>query len=367
MDNNTVKLVAVGDVTLGDHPVCFGHGVSSTIDRNGFDFLIRKIKHELSDADILFGNLETVLTTEVGDGKRMDAAEFRGKSSYAKDLAHTGFNVMSVANNHAMQHGVNAFNETVHALNENNISPVGIAVDGESNCFFHRSGDVKIVVIAYSLRPDSYTDADILYAMGSEARIKQQVERLKTEGYVVIISLHWGEEYMNAPSVEQCCLAHAMIDSGADLIIGHHPHVLQGVESYKHGYIVYSLGNFIADFWQEYARKTMIFKCTINKTGISGIEYVPIMINKKYQPELADDRRREQILGELKVYHTQIPKCDKMLLQEEMCRYKQQAKKAYMAYRKESYMYFLRNIYKYSFSTIAFSGARFIARRLGFD
>ena len=121
-------------------------------------------------------------------------------------LGSTGFNVMSVANNHAMQHGGGAFEDTVAALKASDIAPVGISENGESSCSYHRFGDVSIAIIAYSLRPDNYTDSGIRYAMGDEERIRNQVARLKKDGYIVIVSLHWGEEYMHRPSVKQACL-----------------------------------------------------------------------------------------------------------------------------------------------------------------
>lgn len=365
MNNKLVRLVAVGDVTLGDHPVCFGHGVRSTIEKYGFDYLFKNISQELSGADIVFGNLESVLTADPAASRRMNSLEFRGKVSYAKNMARIGFNVMSVANNHAMQHGVCAFEESVNALRSSNITPVGISVNGLSNYYYKESGDVKIALIAFSMRPDNYTDSGIKYAMGDVDNIVEQIKRLKREGKVVIVSLHWGEEYMNHPSVEQVCHAHNMIDAGANLIIGHHPHVLQGVEHYKHGYIAYSLGNFIADFWQEYARRTLILKCVIDKDGVSQVEFTPVLINTKYQPLIPNHHMRESIMNSLKSYSELIPQYNGTDIEEAMRQYSQAADAAYWAYRKESYVYFLKHLYKYSFSTIAFSGVRYLARRLG--
>ena len=139
MDKKFVRFVAVGDVTLGDHPVCFGHGVRSTIEKHGFDYIFKNISQELSNADILFGNLESVLTDDAAESRSMNSLEFRGKTSNAKELAQTGFIVMSVANNHAMQHGIAAFEESVEALRCSSITPVGITENDESNCSYPSS------------------------------------------------------------------------------------------------------------------------------------------------------------------------------------------------------------------------------------
>ena len=124
--------------------------------------------------------------------------------------------------------------------------PVSITVAG-----------VGLTFLGYSLRPRQYFTEEPLYAEGREDGILSDVRAARGESDVVIVSLHWGEEFIDRPSPDDVRLAHAIVDGGADLIIGHHPHVLRGVERRGRGWIVYSLGNFVCDMhWEEPLRET---------------------------------------------------------------------------------------------------------------
>jgi poly-gamma-glutamate synthesis protein (capsule biosynthesis protein) len=333
-----IILHAVGDISLGDHPVCFGHGVRTEIDKNGLQTLFENTKKQLSSADIVFGNLETVLPDDTGSTELFDM-EMKGKSEYAGELAKVGFNVMSVANNHAMQHGDKAFNDTTATLHNCGISPIGISEGGASNCFSFNKKETKIAIIGYSFRPEKYSKTGVLYAVGNKTALLNQVKQLKNNGQQVIVSLHWGEEYLHYPSVEQIQLAKDTIDSGACLILGHHPHVLQGIEEYNNGVIVYSLGNYIFDMWQKQTRESIIFKCEIDQSGIKHYDYLPVLANKKnYQPRLLTGKKAEELNLKIQGYSNSIDSCigDKNLTSE-MIEYNKAAEKAYTKYRMESY------------------------------
>ncbi len=366
---NSVLLNAVGDVTLGDHPVCLGHGVRSQIDQRSFDYLFQLIQPVLSGCDILFGNLETLLSDHDYDPTSLVHSEFRGKPEYAQALSKTGFSIMSVANNHAMQYGPDSYKESVSALKAANINPLGVAEDiggkARSNCIYYSKDKIRIALIGYSLRPDNYTQGKLLYATAPESDILDHINSIKHDCNAVIVSLHWGEEYLHSPSPKQVVLAHRMIDNGANLILGHHPHVVQGVERYKNGYIAYSLGNFIADFWQEYTRKSMILQCRIGEDGIEQVEILPVFINKIFQPTLPQGDRKREMLAEFAQYAAKIalPRTD--LLQKETESYMRDAERVYFNYRKECYRYFLLNLFRYRPSIILQSLQRFLGRRLG--
>ncbi len=360
----SISLRAVGDVSLGDHPVCFGHGVRSTIDKRGFPSLFDKTKNKLSNADIVFGNLETVLPNNADSTELFDM-EMKGESRYAAELAKVGFNVMSVANNHAMQHGPDAFNDTVSILKENNISPIGVNENNISNCFVLNKKSLKVILIGYSLRPEKYSKIGSLYALGEKQTILEQVSQLKNDSTQIVISLHWGEEYLHHPSVEQIQLARDIIDAGACLILGHHPHVLQGIEEYKNGVIVYSMGNYIFDMWQKNTRETIIFECEIDQNGIKRYDYLPIFVNKHYQPVILTNKKAEQLKSKIKKYSKAINSNIKDKdFNNTMQEYNKSAEKAYTKYRMESYIYFIKNIYRYKPSVLLNSLIRFIKRRL---
>lgn len=107
--------------------------------------------------------------------------------------------------------------------------------------------------------------------------------------------MHWGDEYINLPSIFQIYFAHDIIDAGADVIIGHYPHVLQPVEKYKGRIISYSLGNFVSDMCSETTKKSMILKIIFNQNQIKKVELIPIYINKNYQPEISTNKKTKNI------------------------------------------------------------------------
>lgn len=366
MPRETVSLVAVGDIMLGDQPACIGHGVRSKAEAKGIPFLFERVR-DLMRSDVLFGNLETVLSDRGCDEKIIRSVEFRGRPAYAAGLAATGFKVMSVANNHAMQYEDQAFHESAEALRANGIFPLGIAErDGKSNCYAFARGEVRIKCFAYSYRPDNHRKEGVLYATENRLAL-DQIREAKAGGHAVVVSLHWGDEFLHVPSRHQIQLAHSMIDAGACLIIGHHPHVLQGIERYKNGYIAYSLGNFIADFWQVSVRKSGLLKCSIGKDGVENLEFVPLLINRDFQPSIPTADVAARMRAEMEEYNRAILSEAEGLGTGEQPEYIQAAEKAYRKYRMQSYLYFLRNLPRYRPSMVVQSFTRFTARRLAED
>lgn len=365
MNNDSLELLAVGDIMLGDHPVCFGHGVRSSIDKHGFEYLFEDVAKIFRKADFVFGNLETVLADSDLSSGQLEKDELRGREIYGRGLASVGFNIMSVANNHAMQHGHDAFKTTIKSLYDNGINSVGLDDNGLSNTVIVKKNDIEIVFIGYSLRPEKHSSQKPLYAQASFENIRAQVKELKKRYNIVVISLHWGEEYLNYPSIEQIEMAHCLVDAGADLILGHHPHVLQGLERYNGSYIAYSLGNFIFDKWQVNPRETMILKVIFEPKGLLSIDYIPVFINRRFQPIQAIDHVKKRILSHMNRYQQNIIETQTAGFREkQMEDYHAAAAKAYRNFRKESYIYFLLHIYKYNPKTIFQSLKRFLYRRI---
>jgi poly-gamma-glutamate synthesis protein (capsule biosynthesis protein) len=350
---------------LGDHPVCFGHGVRSRIEKYGFEHLFKNVAENLKDSDILFGNLEAVLSDYGYDPRKIEKAELRGKGAYALGLAELGFTVMSFANNHAMQHGPETFQDTVENLERNKIFCLGLENNGETNVFSFRKSEIEIAMLAYSLRSEKYSGKATAYAIGNEKNILKDVADQKKHNRIVIVSLHWGEEYLNYPSPEQLILGHKIVDAGATLILGHHPHVLQGIEKYQGGYIVYSLGNFIFDKWDMNARQTMILDCMISNKGIESLDFIPVIINREFQPQIATESMANAIKRRMADY-SELIEIEKFHHEEDrMSAYLDAARKSYFKFRLSSYLYFLKNIYKYQPHIIIQSLTRSISRRLG--
>lgn len=366
--DNKIVLKAVGDLMLGDHPVCFGHGIKSTIEKKGFKYILDDACKKRLDADILFGNLESVLSNKGMLKNDLYSQELRGRPDEAKVLAEVGFNYLNIANNHSLQHGQAAFNETVELLNKNKINTLGLAQNGKSEVLSFNLNGVNVVLIAYSLCKEKYHPGKIPYSHADQKTILKHVEEVRKQNKgTIVISLHWGNEYLNYPSKNQIEFAHNLVDSGAGLVLGHHPHVLQGIERYKQSIIVYSLGNFIFDKWQRSPRETIIFSCEITTNGISNYSFDTMLINKNFK--LIKPSVDESLIIENKInrYSHALAMINKQIhdYKDWDKKYENLAKHAYSKFRIESYLYFISHIYRYKPHVIKSSLSRFFLRRLG--
>ena len=181
-----------------------------------------------------------------------------------------------------------------------------------------------------------------------------------------MLSVHWGDEFIRCPALEQINLGRRLIDSGVTLIIGHHPHVLQGFERYKKGIIAYSLGNFVSDMRQLSTRETVVFKCQISKNGINNIDYVPVRINRDYQPEILYGTHGVKLQAKMRLWSDDLAKEGFSGIAHKKPRYKRKVKLMTTIYRLQCYLYFLTHLWKYQRSIILSSFKRFLRRRLEF-
>lgn len=266
-----MRIAAVGDLQLGDSPSCVGFGFRS---RYGLDRLadaLAGVRSTLIDADLVFGNLETPLSDRglvTGSWARY---QLRGSPSYARSLRAAGFTVVSIANNHAAQHGVDAFHDTRRVLAEAGIASCGARGTGPWACdplVLPGPAGFTVGVLGYCLRPRQYGSDEPPYAEGEPQTIRGDVARLRPTVDAVMVSLHWGEEFVNVPSAAEVGLGRSLIDAGAALVIGHHPHVVRPIECYGHGLIAYSLGNFAGDMvWYPPFRSGALLRCFLSRAG----------------------------------------------------------------------------------------------------
>jgi gamma-polyglutamate biosynthesis protein CapA len=278
----SVKLKAVGDISLGDYLICLGFGVRSSIEK-GTDVFCN-VKEYLNDADITFGNLESVLSDEGRDEKDPETLYMRGKKEFLPLIKEAGFNVLNIANNHIMQHGGKAFEETVSLLESENICVIGKKNSSSVLTSEFKNRTIQGICfgfLSYNLVPELYCQnkEDIRYATTNLEGILCDVRQCVEKCDHLIVSLHWGLEYMRFPSKEMKEWARAMIDTGVRVILGHHPHVLQGIEQYRDGVIVYSMGNFVFDLvWHKRNQESMILQIDLDKYQIIAVsrQYVEI-------------------------------------------------------------------------------------------
>ena len=283
------RLIFVGDIMLD-------RDVEGSIYANGagdWRYPFFYIADLTAGADIAFANLEGNLSDK--GANQGSIYSFRIDPRALEGLIYAGFDVLSLANNHSLDYGPTALFDTINRLNQVGIKTSGAGKNEETAnapAIFELSDGTKIAYLAYTdLYPKSFeatpTSAGISHY--SEELIIQAIQKAKAEtgADLVVVSLHWGYEYELEPANQQRILAHELIDAGADLIIGHHPHVVQPVEKYKDGIIVYSLGNFIFDqFFSKETMTSLAVEVTVKNKTISEVVEIPLQITPTYQPEL---------------------------------------------------------------------------------
>jgi len=309
MSDRACTLAAVGDLTFGDHPMSVGFGFRSTHRGRPHGPLFAHVRSVLLDADVRFGSLECTLSAEGLDPHDYHSVQMRGEPDDVFDLRDAGFDVVNHATNHSMQHGERPFLATVAALRAANVECCGLA-DGSPEITrpvrLERNG-LRFAFLGYSLRPRQYFTRAPLYAEGRPDRMRQAVAQARPDADIVVVSVHWGEEFVLDPSPEEIALARSLIDAGADLVVGHHPHVFRGIERYGRGWIAYSLGNFVCDMdWEDRLRETamVLFDCAAD--GVRGFRVEPVWIGKSYLPAPATGERREKILRRIEEMSSRV-------------------------------------------------------------
>lgn len=344
-----ITINAVGDVWFGDHPLCLGYGVNSLAKGKPDDYFFKYVKDHLN-GDINFCNLESILSDVSYNPSKLDSVEMRGTKSSVRFLKYCNFNLINVANNHMMQHGTMAFYDTLNNLKSNNISVIGVdksALNRKTYIHKYRKNDSTVFFVGFSLHEDTYSKEKIRYSFRDsfEELIKEIVEIKKDINDFLICSLHWGDEFIHYPSKKQIELAHRLIDSGVNILIGHHPHVLQGIERYKDGIIAYSLGNFLFDLWGNSTKKTIILKLIIENNVVESYSVLEVYINSSYQPAPATGVIKNEISEELK-------RSSEIIYNSDLCyndgRYKQELSILEKKFSIDGYIYFLKNLFRYN-------------------
>lgn len=228
----SIKLSFVGDNVLGDYKGAKGATFNAKFKEiNGdYKYFSKHIARVLKSDDLSIGNLEGVLSDRDLDNAFKKPFSFKGASKYTNILKEAGIEAVNIANNHTRDFGSEGFRDTIKILKNAKISYFG-------------EGNLALV----NLKGKNFGFAgERGWNLGAKKQIKLDIDTLKQMGAdIIIFSFHFGEERENIPNDIQRELAHYAIDNGVDLVIGHHPHVLQGIEEYKGKKIVYSLGNFI--------------------------------------------------------------------------------------------------------------------------
>lgn len=245
---------------------------------------------ELKQADILFGNLEGALSDQ---GRNVGSIySFRMDPAALPALVDAGFDVLSVANNHAGDWAKAAFDDTVKRLTEAGLVAVGGGANkGEAaRVKIVERGGLKVGFLAFTDVGPKWLAATADQSgilLASDPEFKTIVAQAAEQVDVLVVSFHFGDEYQPKPNARQKFLAESAIDAGAKIVAGHHPHVSQPVERYHGGVIAYSLGNFVFDQYvrQDTMRGTVLYVKLLG-TEIIDVTTKTATLNQNYQPQL---------------------------------------------------------------------------------
>lgn len=291
----SITLSFVGDVTLGNYA---GQSYSGSFDQEyekqgkNSSYFLKKVKSIFEKDDLTIANLEGPLTNEDAHAQKQFA--FKGKPEYVNILKNGSIEAVTLANNHSRDRFEKGMKDTKKTLDENNVKHFGYSESASIEV-----KGIKIGFLGYA------------FPQGFTSDMKEAVSKLKETNDLVVVYFHWGIERDRSPMGSQRQIAKKTIDAGADLVVGSHPHVLQGIETYKGKKIVYSLSNFCFGGNKNPSDKdTMIYQHTFSfendKLVKEDNKIIPCMItsNKSrnnYQPMVVDGADAKRVLKKVNV------------------------------------------------------------------
>ena len=296
MDPVSLTISVVGDCTLGtDEEFDYDTSLNAYYDNNGPDYFFANVKNIFEADNLTIANFEGTLTDSEDREDKQFA--FKAPASYADILTAGSVEAVNTANNHSHDYGDQSFDDTLSALDT-----AGIIHFGYDETAVTEVNGIKVGMVGiYELNDH----------LGREEQLKQNIAKVKKDGaQLIIVIFHWGNEKEEVPDSNQTTLGHLAIDLGADLVCGHHPHVLQGIEEYKGKNIVYSLGNFcFGGNAYPSDMDTMIFQqtFTIDSNGVKAdnvTNIIPCSISSdsdynNYQPTPASGEEADSILQKI--------------------------------------------------------------------
>jgi poly-gamma-glutamate capsule biosynthesis protein CapA/YwtB (metallophosphatase superfamily) len=295
-----LRISAVGDIMLDGT-------ARPEMEKNGYDYAFDGTRDLLKQSHIVIGNLEGPLTTR---GKKEADKKYIFRSppnKVARALRQAGFDVVSLANNHSLDYGIVGMEDSIDSLASHGIRHMGAGNSSREARAptFVPVGNQMVAFLAYSLTfPESYwaTSKQPGTAFGHETHVVADVKRAREFADVVVVSFHWGQESKTELREYQTRLGRAAIDAGAQAVVGHHPHILQGIEHYKDGVILYSLGNYTFGSFSQKARVSAVAHLHFNGSRLSKVRMHPInVLNTEvlFQPKPLQGEAADAVVGEL--------------------------------------------------------------------
>lgn len=295
----SITISAAGDCTLGtDSSFNQSTSLNAYYNSNGAAYFLQNVKSIFEADDLTIVNMEGTLTES--DSRQDKTFAFKGPGEFTQILTSSSVEAANLANNHSRDYGEQSYTDTINYMEQ-----AGLTTFGYDRTAVMDVNGVKVGLVG------TYELAD---GMGCETEMINNIKKVESEGaQVVIVSFHWGLEKENYPNDNQKNLAHSAIDNGADLVLGHHPHVLQGIEKYKGKNIVYSLGNFCFGGNSNPSDKdTMIFQQTFTIENGELVEddvtnIIPCSVSSasgynNYQPTPLEGSEKDRVMQKIQEF-----------------------------------------------------------------
>lgn len=272
-----IIITIVGDVMLS-------RGVQQYLEQYGYGYPYEEVRDLFLEDDLTIANLECPITSCENPANKTKRFVFRADLENAAALRDAGFDCMNLANNHSMDYLSKGLGQTMELLWEAGVATVGAGMNAEADTsyVFEKDG-YQVGILAFSAFPTEgffYNAEEPTVCYISDYNMEQVAEKIEAlECDYKIVYFHWGMEYRPYISETQEAYAHMAVESGADFVVGTHPHVVQESEIYQEKPIYYSLGNFVFDTQiPEGTDETLILRLTLDEDGLKGIEEIPAKI-----------------------------------------------------------------------------------------
>jgi len=308
-------LAASSTIVIPENILVFGGDImlsrtvnSKMVKYDDYTWPLKNIYPLFKNADLAIANLESPFLLTNNYLVPSGSFSFKADPKSVAALSLAGFDILSLANNHILNQGAAGLEDTQTILDQAGIDYSGVT---GHNLTVKDSQGIKFAFLSYTYAPDS----KLISAWPSNTQLKDDLLHARQQADVVIVMMHAGTEYKRQPNRQQTDFAHLAIDSGADLVIGHHPHWPQIIEKYQGKMIIYSLGNLVFDqMWSLETRQGLLAKM-FWRDGWERIEIIPIKIYDYGQPEIVRyEEERKEILEKIGLPNDGVIKIQKEVI-----------------------------------------------------
>jgi poly-gamma-glutamate capsule biosynthesis protein CapA/YwtB (metallophosphatase superfamily) len=300
-NEKSIKIAMVGDFDFHAETLV-------AMRKNGAAYLFENVKEELSNADLRIGNLETALV-ETAYSVLGPKAYLISELSAIEGIKDAGFDVITLANNHTMDAGKDALVSTLDSLKAKGILVAGAGINEKAarEAPVFRKDDFSISVHAYSYKTGDHV-ANANHAGCAEALVENiliDLKKAKEKSSISVVSLHMDAEFQELPAPDRIQMCRQLADAGANIVICHHPHVIQGIEIYNGSLIAYSIGNYVTPISKYMTDHTddchlsFQLEVEISESGINQIRIIPIELDSEGRPQIAVNEVKENIFNML--------------------------------------------------------------------